>query len=89
VKLAVMLRLAAALDRSRAQLVDSVGVELAGGQLRLRVRARGNCEVELWAAERQAALLERVFGRSLHLAATTAPEAGTAHHPRSAAVPPR
>jgi len=89
VKLAVMLRLAAALDRSRAQLIDSVAVELSGGQFRLRVRARANCEVELWAAERQAALLERVFGRRLHLVATPAPGAGTAHHLRSAAVPPR
>ncbi|HKY76904.1 MAG TPA: HD domain-containing protein, partial [Acidimicrobiia bacterium] len=69
VKLAVFLRLAAALDRGRAQVVDSVGVELSGGRLRLRVRSDRNCELELWATSRQAPLLERVFGRRLDLGA--------------------
>jgi exopolyphosphatase/guanosine-5'-triphosphate,3'-diphosphate pyrophosphatase len=69
VKLAAILRLAAGLDRGRAQLVDSVAVELSGGRLRLQVRSARNCELELWAAQRQAALLERVFGRRLELTA--------------------
>jgi exopolyphosphatase/guanosine-5'-triphosphate,3'-diphosphate pyrophosphatase len=69
VKLAAILRLAAGLDRGRAQLVDSVAVELSGGRLRLQVRSARNCELELWAAGRQAALLERVFGRRLELTA--------------------
>jgi exopolyphosphatase / guanosine-5'-triphosphate,3'-diphosphate pyrophosphatase len=69
VKLAVMLRLAAALDRGRAQVVDSVGVELSGGRLRLQLRSNRNCELELWAIARQGALLERVFGRRLDLVA--------------------
>ena len=68
VKLAVILRFAAALDRGRAQVVDSVGVELSGGRLRLRLRSDRNCELELWATSRQAPLLERVFGRRLDLA---------------------
>ena len=69
VKLAAILRLAAGLDRGRAQLVDSVAVELSGGRLRLQVRSARNCELELWAAQRQGALLERVFGRRLELTA--------------------
>jgi exopolyphosphatase/guanosine-5'-triphosphate,3'-diphosphate pyrophosphatase len=69
VKLAVMLRLAAALDRGRAQVVDSVGVELSGGRLRLQLRSTRSCELELWATARQEALLERVFGRRLDLVA--------------------
>ncbi|HEV8627861.1 MAG TPA: Ppx/GppA phosphatase family protein [Acidimicrobiia bacterium] len=69
VKLAVMLRLADALDRGRAQVVDSVGVELSGGRLRLQLRSTRNCELELWATTRQGALLERVFGRRLDLLA--------------------
>jgi exopolyphosphatase/guanosine-5'-triphosphate,3'-diphosphate pyrophosphatase len=68
VKLAVILRLAAALDRGRAQMVDSVGVEMSGGHLRLQLRSDRNCELELWATSRQAPLLERVFGRHLELA---------------------
>ena len=67
VKLAVILRLAAALDRGHAQVVDSVGVELSGGRLRLRLWSERSCELELWATYRQAPLLERVFGRRLDL----------------------
>jgi exopolyphosphatase/guanosine-5'-triphosphate,3'-diphosphate pyrophosphatase len=74
VKLAAILRLAAGLDRSRGQMVDSVGVDLTGGRLRLQARCIGNCEVELWAASRQAPLLERVFGRRLQMVAVC-------HHP--------
>lgn len=69
VKLAVFLRLAAALDRGRAQVVDSVDAELSGGRLRLRLRSGRNCELELWATARQGPLLERVFGRRLELGA--------------------
>ena len=69
VKLAAVLRLAAALDRGRARLVDSVGVELVGGRLRLEIHSARNCELELWAAQRQAPLLERVFGRRLEVSA--------------------
>jgi exopolyphosphatase/guanosine-5'-triphosphate,3'-diphosphate pyrophosphatase len=69
VKLATLLRLAAALDRGRAQLVDGVDVELAGGRLRLQLRGARNCELEVWAAQRQAPLLERVFGRRLEVSA--------------------
>lgn len=67
VKLAALLRLAASLDRGRGQTVEGVGVELAGGRLRLSVRAKGNCDLELWAVSRQEPLLERVFGRRLEI----------------------
>jgi exopolyphosphatase/guanosine-5'-triphosphate,3'-diphosphate pyrophosphatase len=67
VKLAAILRVAAALDRSRSQVVEGVGVELSGGRLRLHTRCNSNCEVEQWAASRQAALLDRVFGRRLEV----------------------
>jgi exopolyphosphatase / guanosine-5'-triphosphate,3'-diphosphate pyrophosphatase len=67
VKLAVILRLAAALDRGHTQVVDSVDVELSGGRLRLRLPSERSCELELWAASRQAPLVERVFGRRLDL----------------------
>ncbi len=67
VKLAVFLRLAAALDRGRAQVVDSVDVELSGGRLRLGLHTKRNCELESWAVSRQGSLLERVFGRRLDL----------------------
>ena len=69
VKLAAVLRLAAALDRGRAQLVDSVDVELSGGRLRLQTRSARICELEVWAAQRQGPLLERVFGRRLEVSA--------------------
>jgi exopolyphosphatase/guanosine-5'-triphosphate,3'-diphosphate pyrophosphatase len=67
VKLAALLRLAAAFDRGRGQLVDGLDVELSGGRLRLQARTAGNCELEVWAALRQAPLLERVFGRRVEV----------------------
>jgi exopolyphosphatase / guanosine-5'-triphosphate,3'-diphosphate pyrophosphatase len=80
VKLATILRLAASLDRGRGQAVEGVGVELSGGRLRLQVRATGNCELELWAASRQAAMLQRVFGRRLDI--TVIPQGRVMTSPR-------
>ena len=85
VKLAAVLRLAAALDRGRAQLVDGVVVELVGGRLRLQARSARNCELEVWAAQRQGPLLERVFGRRLEVSAgSLAPVIAAADKLRSA-----
>lgn len=90
VKLAAILRLAAALDRGRAQVVDRVGVELSGGRMRLQLTAAGDAEVEQWAASRQAPLVERVFGRRLAVVvAGTSRTAGERTAPGQVAASPR
>ncbi len=63
--LAAMLRLAEGLDRSHAQVVTALDVVPHGNELRIRLRAAGDAELELWAAHRHAAALEQVLERPL------------------------
>jgi len=65
--LAAMLRLAESLDRSRAQLVDSVALQQGARECRLRVIGRGDLELELWAAQRNTGPLERELGRAIRV----------------------
>jgi exopolyphosphatase/guanosine-5'-triphosphate,3'-diphosphate pyrophosphatase len=60
--LAGFLRLADALDRSHRQVIDDVEVSVRGGTLRLRCRAKGDCQLETWGVKRRADLLQRTLG---------------------------
>ena len=73
-----ILRVADALDRSRAKLVRQVTMgDVARGSIRLVVAAAGEAELELSEAQRRAALLARCFGRRMVISpATTAAAAG-------------
>ncbi len=70
VKLAALLRVAASLDRGRAQSVEKIEVEQQGARLRLRVQSLDNPEREIWAAQRQSGLFERAFGRRFEVPAS-------------------
>jgi exopolyphosphatase / guanosine-5'-triphosphate,3'-diphosphate pyrophosphatase len=63
--LAAMLRLAEGLDRSHAQVVSALDVVPRGNAYLIRLRATGDAELELWAAHRHGAELERVLRRPL------------------------
>lgn len=63
--LAAMLRLAEGLDRSHGQVVTTLDVVPKGDAYLIRLRAAGDAELELWAAHRHAAPLERVLRRPL------------------------
>lgn len=63
--LAAMLRLAEGLDRSHAQVVTTLDVVPRGDAYLMRLRAGGDAELELWAAHRHGAPLERVLRRPL------------------------
>jgi exopolyphosphatase/guanosine-5'-triphosphate,3'-diphosphate pyrophosphatase len=65
--LAAILRVAEALDRSQYQLVRGVTVSRAGGALTLRVQARENARLEVWAARERVAYLERLLGRPVRI----------------------
>lgn len=67
-KLATILRVADALDRSHQQPVRRLGTSTRDRAVRLAITARGPLDLELWDAEREAALFRRVFGRRLVLA---------------------
>ncbi len=60
--LGALLRLAEGLDRSHAQVVDTLTADMTSDGLRVRLRAAGDPELELWAATRHAAPLAKALG---------------------------
>jgi len=68
-RLAVLLRLAEDLERSRDQLVTATDIEERGGEVQLRLIAEGDPAVPRWAAGREGELFARAFHRELAVAA--------------------
>jgi len=64
-KLATLLRVADALDRSHAQPIGSLRAEVAGGKVLLRLSTQGPADLELWDVGHEAQLFQRVFGAKL------------------------
>jgi exopolyphosphatase / guanosine-5'-triphosphate,3'-diphosphate pyrophosphatase len=62
---AAVLRLAEQLERSRDQAVRSVDVEAQNGHVELRLHSTEDASVAIWAAQGQADVFERAFGREL------------------------
>lgn len=67
-----LLRLAEGLDRSHHQPLDGVAVHDRGDDYLLQLRATGDAELELWAAGRHVAPLERLLGRPIRFEVTGA-----------------
>jgi len=65
--LTVFLRLADGLDRGRTGTVEAVDVRVGPSLVLLRLRARGDAELELWGARRKRDLFERYFDRDLEI----------------------
>lgn len=76
--LAAILRVADGLDRTHTQRVTAVGVEHGRLGLRFVVDSGTDPQVELWDAERKAALFSRVFGATPALAWSQAARRRTA-----------
>jgi exopolyphosphatase / guanosine-5'-triphosphate,3'-diphosphate pyrophosphatase len=64
-RMALMLRLAEDLERSRDQSVREAHVAVENGAIRLALEAEGAAAVQRWAAQREVDLFERAFGRRL------------------------
>jgi exopolyphosphatase / guanosine-5'-triphosphate,3'-diphosphate pyrophosphatase len=64
-KLAALLRVADALDRTHRGLVRKVRVTLRGKKAHLAVTARASVDLELWALKKKARLFEKTFGVKL------------------------
>ncbi len=67
-RLVAILRVADALDRSHHQPVTAIRAAERDGAVRVRARARGPLDLELWDVAREAALFRNVFGRRLDVA---------------------
>jgi exopolyphosphatase / guanosine-5'-triphosphate,3'-diphosphate pyrophosphatase len=65
--LAAILRLAENLDRSHSQPIAGIELHDRGEDTLLQLRTSGDAELELWAANRQAAPFERVIGKPLRV----------------------
>jgi exopolyphosphatase/guanosine-5'-triphosphate,3'-diphosphate pyrophosphatase len=73
-RLAAILRIADGLDRSHFQVVEDIDCAVEEGRLVIRVAAREDAELELWAARRKRALFERVFGVPVRIELAVRPE---------------
>ncbi|HEU4974485.1 MAG TPA: Ppx/GppA phosphatase family protein [Baekduia sp.] len=67
-RLAVLLRLAEDLERSRDQAVRRADVDVADGTVTLALRAEEDVRVARWAAGREGELFRRAYGRELAIA---------------------
>jgi exopolyphosphatase/guanosine-5'-triphosphate,3'-diphosphate pyrophosphatase len=65
--LSAFLRLAETLDRSRHGVIRGLEMRERLGELRIRVHAVGDAELEVWAAHRQVRALEMALGRKILL----------------------
>jgi len=64
-KLATLLRVADALDRSHAQPIGNMRAEMVGGKVTLRLFTQGPADLELWDVGHEARLFQRVFAAKL------------------------
>jgi len=73
--LSAFLRVAEALDRSRNGIITSVEVRTREGEVEMTAEGSGDCELEMWAANRQLAILAKAIGTRIVLAAKPAQRA--------------
>lgn len=66
-RLSSLIRLADGLDRGRSGAVEAVDVRVGPSLVLLRLRTRGDAELEIWGARRKRELFERTFDRDLEI----------------------
>jgi exopolyphosphatase/guanosine-5'-triphosphate,3'-diphosphate pyrophosphatase len=64
-KLASILRIADGLDRSYQQKVTYLGCEVNGKDVTFYLSSAGECDLELWSADRKAEWFRQVFKSSV------------------------
>jgi exopolyphosphatase/guanosine-5'-triphosphate,3'-diphosphate pyrophosphatase len=77
--LGAFVRLAEGLDRSHAQVVTRVDVREGDDGLRIRLHAKGDPELETWAADRHASALAALFGTTILFELAGTARAAAAH----------
>jgi exopolyphosphatase / guanosine-5'-triphosphate,3'-diphosphate pyrophosphatase len=64
-RLAAILQIADGLDRSHKQLVNEVRCEVKSGSVTFSVGCEGECDLELWSAQRKASWFKDMFQASV------------------------
>src|SRR6185436_18275335 len=82
--MAAIVRVADGLDRSRFGVVESVKASVSSGRVTLRIRAKGDPAMEMWAARQKTDLLEKVLGREVAIESVAAPAAAAKPEPAEA-----
>ena len=77
--LGALVRLAEGLDRSHAQVITRLEVREDDGGLCVRLHAKGDPELELWAADRHASALSTLFGTPIRFELAGAGHAAAPH----------
>lgn len=62
-----ILRVGEGLERRHAQVIESLTCDVSPKKVRVRAAARGDAEVEIWAAQRKASLLGRALDRRIEI----------------------
>jgi exopolyphosphatase/guanosine-5'-triphosphate,3'-diphosphate pyrophosphatase len=65
VRLAALLRVADALDRTHLQQVEKVECVVKPKDVRLVLDCKGDCILERWAMDQKKSLFEKAFGRTI------------------------
>jgi exopolyphosphatase / guanosine-5'-triphosphate,3'-diphosphate pyrophosphatase len=71
---AAVLRVAEQLERSRDQAVDRVRVKVDDGRVELQLDAHEDVKIARWAAQNEAELFRKAFGRDLEISAGREPQ---------------
>ena len=71
-RLTAILRIADALDRGRRGAIRDVGVEVSDGEVRFRLRGRGDASLELESATKRAKYFRKVFETDVDFEETSA-----------------
>jgi exopolyphosphatase/guanosine-5'-triphosphate,3'-diphosphate pyrophosphatase len=87
--LSACVRLAEGLDRSHAQVIDSVSLHDRGREYVLQLHTSGDAELELWSASRHAEAFEELVGKPVRfeIAPARGKKAGSAATPPADARP--
>ena len=83
-----ILRLAESLDRSRHGTIRGLTVNTSADQVLVELEGRGDAELEMWAANRQLAPLERVIERPVRLQVRIVDDPEPAAKPRRTRATP-
>ncbi|MEN3331114.1 MAG: exopolyphosphatase / guanosine-5-triphosphate,3-diphosphate pyrophosphatase [Blastocatellia bacterium] len=72
-KLAAILQIADGLDRAHRQIIKDVRCQISGDTVAFAIEAGGECDLEIWSAERKAVWFEDVFGVPVRFASQMIP----------------